>query len=35
MAWVLYDSNHHAQQLQVVFGVGEKTIEGGPGAYMQ
>ena len=33
MAWVLYDSNLHA--LQVLFGVGEETIEGGHGAYMQ
>ena len=33
IAWVLYDSNLHA--LQVLFGVGEETIEGGHGAYMQ
>ena len=33
MAWVLYGSNLHA--LQVLFGVGEETIEGGHGAYMQ
>ena len=33
MAWVLYDSNLYA--LQVLFRVGEETIEGGHGAYMQ